>query len=464
MTAFPSLRFHFSHGIPFFFDETTSCLMKFRTRNHVPRRRQILPVLLAILCAIPFSHGAEPQSLSRDEAIWLAFRNNRELAVAVLEIDRAKTRLRWSGRLENPELEFSLKGDGIGNDEDEGNYEVAFSQQFPVTARLKQERHLRGHQVILAEAEIAERKRQLAGEVDLALVSLLMIREKIAVSRQLVDLNEEMIEFLERQSEEGVISSLDVMQAKLASRTLEQKARKLATEETHHLLALNKVLGLSPDTPINIEESTHLPQAKPSMEASLRTILPRRPDYVLALEKIDAARAALTFEEAKRWQDVSVRLFVEQQDSVDVPTGLDGNTFAGFGISIPLPLRKRNQEGIEQAQINQQAADKEVEAARFRIQAECEEAFHERSDTWNLARDASDELLSLAEKNEEEFRKAYQQGQASLIQVQRAQEQVLELKHTILEFLAAYHEAEANVRLATGAYPGLTIETSKNPK
>lgn len=405
------------------------------------------------------SVSVSAETASRDDAIRKAYANNRELSLASLEIERAASRLRWSGRLENPELEISRMGDGFGNNNEESITEVGFTQKFPLTAKLKHEKNLRHYQVILAEAEIAAQRRELAGRVDLALIDLIATREQITVSRELVRLNREIVDFLKQQAKEGLVSSLDVMQATLNGRTLEQQAKALEAAEMHHLLELLKIIGLDPDSSFQADTRFTLPGERPGIDVSLNEVLQRRPDYVLALAKTDEASAAIALEEAKRWQDVSVRLFVEQEKMVDNPDGLDGNTFTGFGISIPLPLRDRNQEGIEQAGINAAAAAKAVEAARFRIRSECEEAFHHRTDAWELARDASGELLDLAETNLKEFRKAYEQGQASLIQVQRAQEQVLELKTAALEFVADYHRAAAKLRLATGDYPGLTISS-----
>src|SRR5690606_6186604 len=125
----------------------------------------------------------------REKAITLAFANKRELKIAALEIKRAASRVRWAGRLENPELELSASDDGVGLDEGEGNYEIAFSQRFPLTSKLKKEKSLRTWQVVLAEAEIAERRRELAGEVDRAIIELLATREKIRIGREGVALN-----------------------------------------------------------------------------------------------------------------------------------------------------------------------------------------------------------------------------------------------------------------------------------
>ncbi|MDF1825836.1 MAG: TolC family protein [Verrucomicrobiales bacterium] len=415
--------------------------------------------LILILSFLSTGPLVVAETLSRDEAIRLAYQNNRELAIATLEISRAASRLRWSGRLENPEFEISRSGDGFGKDDDESVHEIGFTQKFPLTAKLKHEKNLRRYQVILAEAEIAEQHRELAGRVDLALVNLVATREKMAVSRELVQLNLEIVNFLKKQAKEGLVSSLDVMQATLNGRTLEQQSKSLEALEKQNLLDLVEVIGLDADTPVQAGTRFTVPGRKPGINISLDTVLRQRPDYVLALAKTDEAAAAVTLEEAKRWQDVSLRLFVEQEEAIDEPLGREGNTFTGFGISIPLPLRNRNQEGIELARINEEAAEKGVDAVRFRIRSECEEAFHRRSDSWELARDASGEILDLAETNLEEFRKAYQQGQASLIQVQRAQEQVLELKTASLEFVAEYERAAAQVRLATGAYPGLTTSS-----
>ena len=56
----------------------------------------------AIISMVTFVlHADDPVALSRNKAISLAFANNRDLKIATLEIERAKTRVRWSGRLEN---------------------------------------------------------------------------------------------------------------------------------------------------------------------------------------------------------------------------------------------------------------------------------------------------------------------------------------------------------------------------
>jgi len=412
----------------------------------------------AIVSMVTFVlHADDPVSLSRNKAISLAFANNRDLKIATFEIERAKTRVRWSGRLDNPELELSVNDDGVGLDEGEGNYAVAFSQRFPLTAKLKRETGLRKYQVILAEAEIAERRRELAGEVDRAVVELLATREKIRIGRESGALNKEILTFLEEKAKLGEVSKLDVIQANLNGRTLAQEVDLLLTQEQQQRLLLNQLIGLDATSDLRLDGSLDLPGSRPAEKADLDVILQHRPDYILALAKTDESRASIALEEAKRWEDIALKVFVEGEKAMDDPTGLERNTFAGIGVSIPLPFRNRNQEGIAQAKIDAEAATKGVDSAQFHIRAECEVAYRRRLDSWELAREAGGELLALAEENLAEFRKAYERGEATLPQVQNAQEQVLKLQSTATTFLSDYHLAEARVRFVTGAYPGISL-------
>lgn len=393
--------------------------------------------------------------LTIDQAIELALETNRDLRIAALQIDRAKSRLRWSGRLDNPELEFSGTNDSIGLDDNEATYEVAFSQRFPVTSRLKDERNLRGVQVLLAEAELAERRRQLAYEVDLIATDLLALQLKAAQQRQLSDLNDEITEFLRGRAAAGEVSPLDVNQSLLTGKSLARAGAALEAQARQDEMRLVRKIGLDPGRTIELTQSLSFPANRPAVGLATDPILARRPDHAAALIVADVADAELALAHSNRLEDVAVKLFLERDNAVDEPSGLERNTFAGIGFSIPLPLRKRNQDGIELAEIGIDAADKAIDASAFEIRSEVAAALQTRLSAWSLAKEASSEILVLAEKNLADFRRAYENGQASLLQVQRAQEQLLELQTARTDFERDYFIADAAVRFATAGYSNL---------
>ena len=417
---------------------------------HLLRHTQFF---LTLLLASNLLDGQAVRTLQLDEAIRVAFMNNKDLAVAALEIERAKSRLRWSGRLANPELELAGGLDNFGLNEGERSLEIAFTQQYPLTSRLRDEKNLRRSQVLLAEAELAERRRQLAAEVAGTVIELVSSQRHNAYQREQAELQKTITDLLRTLVKRGEASRLDLAQAELEVRHIGQKGRMFKARENSHRLQLNQWLGQEPSDHIEVPFPFNLPADPPEQRIPLADILPRRPDHVLALSRINVADSALGLEKAKRLEDVAVRVFVERERSTDEPIGLENNTFAGIGISIPIPLRQKNEGGIEQAEISRKAAQEAAAALRFSIQAEYESAYRQRLDAWHIATEANGEILRLAKKNYDDIRLAYLEGQVSLIQVQRAQEQLLELKYEALEITVHFHQAEALLRKVTGNFP-----------
>ena len=68
-----------------------------------------------------------------------------------------------------------------------------------------------------------------------------------------------------------------------------------------------------------------------------------------------------------------------------------------------------------------------------------------------MATEATGEILEIAAENLKGFQDAYTAGQASFVQVQRAQEQMLDLEKASLELAREYHLAAAAVQYVTAA-------------
>ena len=126
---------------------------------------------------------------------------------------------------------------------------------------------------------------------------------------------------------------------------------------------------------------------------------------------------------------------------------------AGLGVSVPIPFRQKNADIIEQARFDRIKAERKSQALRFRVRNEYAQALRGTRDSWRLAKEASGEILQLAQKNLADSQSAYRQGQSSLLQVQKAQEQLLAQKNAALEAIVNYHLAKARLRAVVGDYP-----------
>ena len=423
-----------------------------KTSNDCIYSKPLALALMSVLCSAT-SMGEEVLLLSTDEAIRMAFLHNRDLRVTEPRGEKAERRLLLSGKLPNPALEVSAKGDSLGNDENEGNFEVAVSQSIPLSSRLRRERELRKRQVSTAEAEFAIQGWRLATEVEKTVISLVAAKKRAEGQRVIIEVNADIVSFLGKQVDRGEASPLDLSQAELTGRALEQKVAELNSKEKQASLKLKLLLGMESDEDLSLDQKLELPEEEPKRQIPLEEIVRKRADHALAMARIDETHAALNLEKSKRISDVKVSVFVERERSSYPNQGLDRNTLAGFGVSIPIPFRQHNADEMEQARFDRIEAERASEALRFRVRNEYAQALRGHRDAWRLAKEASGEILQLAQKNLADSQSAYRQGQSSLLQAQRAQEQLLAQKNAALEAIVNYHLAKARLRAVVGDYP-----------
>jgi len=296
--------------------------------NRLPPRAALCFLLLSVVPSVA------KDGLTRDAAIRSAVLNHPELSVASLEIERAKSRLRWAGRLDNPELEFSTSTDQFGSNEGEGGFEIAFSQRFPLTSRLRDEKIVRRHDVELAEIEFGVRQRQLAYEVDTAWIASRTAQRAQVLQSEQLELSKQIAAFLTERAKLGEASSLDVTQASLNSQLLEQEVSIARGEVAQSMARLRNLTGIHPDTSIKLSGVIAFPKAAPPATLDLNAALQNRPDYSSLVVSSDLGKAQLTLAMGQRWDDVAVKVFAQRESATDAPEGLERNSFVGIG-SLP---------------------------------------------------------------------------------------------------------------------------------
>ena len=418
-------------------------------QNNIFYLRCLKTCTLVAFIALPALPGtsAQAESFTPVRALRQALESNRELQLVSRIVDQAEARFRWAGQRANPLLELSANRDWPGENDGEGTYDLAVRQSFPLTSRLRDEKHLRRLEIDLARAEVAEARRQLAGRVEAAVIRQLARQRKVELLKQQAELNQSLADFLGKRAALGEVSPLDVTQATLTVRLLERRIATLQAEADRGRLELHHLLGLDHDAEVKFSGELTLPESLLPPGANWEELLHARPDAVLAREGVQVAEAALRLEKEKKYEDISVGLLVSGNRAVDEPEGLDDNTYIGVGVSIPLPFRRANQTQLATAEVAWKAAEARRQVLEHHIVIELKQAQLNRDLAYQLARESSGDVLALAEKNLKDFQTAHQQGQASLLQVQRAQEQVLELQTAAHEAAADYHLAEAELRM-----------------
>lgn len=382
-----------------------------------------------------------------DEAIAQAIAHNPALRAARYQIAVAQANLKWSGRLNDPEFEIGGNTDRWGLRDGESLLEVAIAQKFPLTGRLKRERELSEADLALAKAEVRVAEWILAAQVREAGTEALALQQQIELRKELQVIVAELVQIIDSALQRAEASELDLTEAKLEVQTQVAAIRSLEGELTETNGKLRALLGFSPDTQLSIGGGLFIPGEENQIPLSQKLIA-QRPDLQLSLLREQRAQANIALASSRRWEDVAVKLFMERESAVDAPEGLERNTFVGLGFSIPLPLwtpKDRLTEAPKQQLAAAQASSDALAASIANEIASANDEVRNRRLVWEQT---AGENLDLARQNIREVREAWQDGRASILRLQRAQERALALEESAVESLFQYHRALARLRKA----------------
>jgi cobalt-zinc-cadmium efflux system outer membrane protein len=369
---------------------------------------------------------------------------NPDLAAARLQIQEALGRMNQAGRLPNPSLETAFENNTNFR---EGRLEIGIAQKFPVTNRLAVERSISISELKAAEAEVLEVERNLIAQARLAVIQGIAHREKQALVRRQATLAESLAERLSTAAATGEASSLDAGLARLEAASLTVEIRQLDAAITAAEGTLKPLLGIAPGTPIHLDGTLPAPTIPPSTPTT------PRPDLQAAFLRADAAGHGVALEQARSKDDIEAAVFAAAERSEDAPDGLANEAIIGFRLSIPLPLRTRNEGNIQAAQATHQRRQLEAAALGQSIRLETETTRREMQDWANLVDQLSTDLIPLANQQTSAAETALTKGEGDVQQVFRARAKHLELTLARLDALREFHLARVRHESATFPTP-----------
>lgn len=329
------------------------------------QQRYILK-LAAVLCAMASGTDASAASFSMESAVQAALMGNRDLIAARFAVKKAEGRLRQSGLLPNPELEFNGFNGFVDGSSNEGTFTVGLHQVLPLTARLSIAREASRVGVAEALREVRNHERML-----IARVQALYIRAQAARRRETDGRN--------ARAEAGKLAGLaadriaagqgslsESALARVEEQTWTVQSTMAATDAEKLLLELKTALGLPADAHLELTQT--LESAVDSLRQRTTEARPSyRPDVELALLALDRAGAETRLAKASAWEGIRVGIEYMQDRSVDAPGGVDPGSFLGVKVSLPLPLWDTKRGEIEASKAAEEQRAAQVRALELEV-------------------------------------------------------------------------------------------------
>jgi len=408
------------------------------------RCRPLAGLALLLIALGAQAQESAPPKLSLDEALRRAAERNPALIVQAYRERAAEALIEQAGLRPNPTLGLSLENfAGTGRVQGVRGLETTVQASQTIERGGKREKRvaLAGREHEAAAKEFVVRRSEVLAAAAAAYIETLAAQQRLALTAESLRLARETLAAVEVRVKAGVASPAEAARSRAALATSLADRARAEAGLTAARAALAATWGGNPAEVSMVAGSLHAPGSLPGPEAFLAK-LATHPRLDLQQSVIAGRRAALELEQAQAVQDISagggVRLLRE---------GSDAGLVAG--ISVPLPVRNKNQGNIRAARETLAGAEQGARAVEIELRAAFTAAWQDlvaaHAAAQNLRRDA----LPATEDAYTAVRHAYEQGQLPLIDVLDAQRALVEVRRDLLDAEAAYALALARAEALT---------------
>jgi multidrug efflux system outer membrane protein len=390
--------------------------------------------------------------------IDIALKNNRDLRVAVLNIDAARANYGVRRADLYPSLGVGLSGQR-GPSQTTGQLQTVFSAGIQLSSweidlfgRIRSLGNAAAAQYLASEEGRKAAQISLVAAVANTYLSLLADEELLVITRDTLGTREESFKLNKLKFDNGAASEIDLRQAESllesARVTLAQLTRQRAQDENALVLLLGQPLPTDLPPPLSMSEqrlAADLPAGLPS------EVLTRRPDVRQAEQQLVAANANIGAARAAFFPRISLTGSVGSASSELDGLFKSGSKAWSVSGSLLQPIfdAGRNSANLDLARTNREIAVAQYEKAIQSAFREVQDALAGRATLGEQAR------AQLAQANAEQtrFRLAdlrYRNGAASYLDVLDSQRALFTAQQAVVQVQAAAVQNQVNLYKVLG--------------
>ena len=413
--------------------------------------RQAFLTFITLLCFVPSAFGQEPERLSLEEALQIAWQRNPRLLQARQEVEAARGRWIQDRALPNPELEVSATelSQGLKGGSTVGDDSIALSQEVDVLGKFWL-RGKAGKADFQATQHLLQRVwSEVAFEVTQAYNHLLLSTQRIGVAREVLTLTRGLFDQVQLRYNAGEVLRNELLRTQIESAKAENAVLEADKQIILDTANLNILLGReAQQSLVLIDQFTYQPYDI-DPDQLLTQALQQRPDL--------KAREAAIRAQRNRWR-------LALSNILDNPTvsaigtrelGESGKQQV-FGLAIrwPIPFWNQNRGAIREAKAELTKREVEYEAFKREVGLEVVSAIAEaklaqrQATVWKTGVEQANDLVRLASQQ-------YREGDINFITYLEHLATVRETKVAYVEALATYRTqlARLNQAVATTLVP-----------
>jgi cobalt-zinc-cadmium efflux system outer membrane protein len=430
--------------------------IRFPRASHGGRRaklryRQVF-FLFGLLAAWPASGSGDAGGvLTLRQALDLSLAADPRLKAGALGIQAADGRVTQAALSPNPEASIEVE-DSLGSGAYHGfsrtQTTLQISQLFELGDKLERRVEAAGasRRVVVADQEVL-RLEVMAATAE-AYVAMLGAQKRLVIAERRLDRAGRLIPGLRRQVQAGASSPVEVTRGEVSvelARIEVDRARQALAAARRNLA--NR-LGAGAMSFASVAGDLGRVAAPPPLSAVLAD-LDGNPRLVrwnaLGLQR----DAELGVQRSLATPDLTVGIGPRRYSETN-------DTGVVFSLSMPIPVKNRNQGAIIEARRELEKVGQDKQAARDALYREISDAYGDLQAAWDEIGRLNDAVLPAARKAMSGVESGYGQGRFGVIDLLDAQNTLSEAESRLGDALVAYHSAVAKIE-------GLTARPLTNP-
>ncbi len=399
---------------------------------------------------VDFVHGR-----TAEELVAIALQRNGEILAAQQQVEAARGSLTQARLRANPSAEFSGSKEMGGT---QNNLILGGSLPLELFHRRERRMEVAAGGIRMTEFELAERERQIRGEVEAKFGEVLAALRNVQFTEDLLKLNQEALGLTQARAEKGAVAPLDANLLRVEVNRIDSRRADFEANLGVGVLELKSLIGMKPEEDLQLRGALDPQPLEITKEEAVQRAVVIRPDLLAARAAEEVAGAKLKQAQTEGRPDASFSANYQRMDSSFDVNGLNAAGqlrpvqgvfhFLGAAVSISLPVRNRNEGAIQTAVAQMEEARRRREYAELTVTREVLAAFLAQAKAKESLDIYSRGVRDQASQNLDVIRQTYELGRTQLLDVIAEQRRFIEIETGYTEALNRYYQASVRVRAA----------------
>lgn len=397
----------------------------FKMSTHI---KATIFLLFMIIPSITFSQSNNLESL-----IEKGIKGNSEIQSFRLAVEREEAALKKAVNIPKPQLFLEYEGvkGGLENFE---SRKMGISQELEFPSVYFMRSDVQSLQIDIAKAELQNKINSVTAEIKQLYYAVIRNSALKDLAKDNVSISNDFLSVAERKLDAGVVTSLDVLNAKVNKTRAENELKNIENDLRKTFTDFRLLLNADEsELKITIDTSTHFYNVQ--LEEVLSSAMRNNPEILLSKLRQDKAENKISLAKSLLLPNLSLKYYNQKLGTESGYYGFE------VGVGIPVWFFLENSGEINEAKVEKKITQTEEYFTIKRVQANVKNAVEDFLNSKRQSEFVSKQVLDEARLIVDATRRSYEEGTANY-------SEFLQALKTFMEVQGAYTNNWYNFKIS----------------